>query len=44
MQAAAEIHQPTGTLDQRSQNVGRKGVHRESAGMTFGVEPRLRSV
>src|SRR3954452_22468262 len=35
MQAAAEVNQPSGTMDQRRQDVGRQRVHREYAGVTF---------
>jgi hypothetical protein len=37
MQAAAEVNQPSGTMDEGRQDVRRERVHREDAGVTFGA-------
>ena len=36
MQAAAEVDQPSGTVDQRCEHVRRKGVDRKGAGRALG--------
>jgi hypothetical protein len=44
MPGTAEANQPSGTMDQRRQDVRRQRVEREDPGVTYRLEPRLASM